>query len=92
MFKISNNIIHYFLFFVKFKKIKGDNKMKTFSYYKKIALIFAIIVIFACAVICTVKITSVYVLKHLEIDYTSNNNIAITYNGETEIYKTPIIQ
>lgn len=66
--------------------------MKTFSNYKKIALIFAIIVIFACAVICTVKITSVYVLKHLEIDYTSNNNIAITYNGETEIYKTPIIQ
>lgn len=66
--------------------------MKTFSNYKKIALIFAIIVIFACAVICTVKITSVYVLKHLEIDYTSNNNITITYNGETEIYKTPIIQ
>ena len=66
--------------------------MKTFSNYKKIALIFAIIVIFACAVICTVKITSVHILKHLEVNYTSNNNIAITYNGETEIYKTPIIQ
>jgi len=66
--------------------------MKTFSNYKKIALIFAIIVIFACTVICTVKITGAYILKHLEVDYTSNNNIAITYNGETEIYNTPIIQ
>ena len=66
--------------------------MKFFSNCKKIALIFAIILIFACAVMCTVKITSAYVLKHLEIDYTSNNNIAITYNGETEIYKTPIIE
>lgn len=66
--------------------------MKTFSNYKKIALIFAIIVIFACTVICTVKITGGYILKHLEVDYTSNNNIAITYNGETEIYNTPIIQ
>lgn len=42
--------------------------MKSFSNCKKIALIFAIIVIFACTVI-----------------------IAVTYNGETEIYKTPII-
>lgn len=66
--------------------------MKTFSNYKKIALIFAIIVIFACTVICTIKITRAYILKHLEVDYTSNNNIAITYNGETEIYNTPIIQ
>lgn len=66
--------------------------MKTFSNYKKIALIFAIIVIFVCTVICTVKITGAYILKHLEVDYTSNNNIAITYNGETEIYNTPIIQ
>lgn len=66
--------------------------MKTFSNYKKIALIFAIIVIFTCTVICTVKITGAYILKHLEVDYTSNNNIAITYNGETEIYNTPIIQ
>lgn len=66
--------------------------MKTFSNYKKIALIFAIIVIFACTVICTVKITGAYILKHLEVDYTLNNNIAITYNGETEIYNTPIIQ
>jgi hypothetical protein len=66
--------------------------MKSFSNCKKIALIFAIIVIFACTVICTVKITGSYILKHLEVDYTSNNNIAITYNGETEIYKTPIIQ
>lgn len=66
--------------------------MKTFSNYKKIALIFAIIVIFACTVICTVKLTKSYILKHLKVDYTSNNNIAITYNGETEIYKTPIIQ
>lgn len=65
--------------------------MKTFSNYKKIALIFAIIVIFACTVICTVKITRSYILKHLEIDYTSNNDIAVTYNGETEIYKIPII-
>lgn len=65
--------------------------MKTFSNYKKIALIFAIIVIFACTVICTVKITRSYILQHLEIDYTSNNDIAVTYNGETEIYKIPII-
>lgn len=85
MFKISNSIIHYFLFFVKCKKIKGGNKMKTFSNYKKIALIFVIIAIFACTVICTVKITGSYILKHLEVDYTSSNNIAITYNGETEI-------
>jgi hypothetical protein len=40
---------------------------------------------------CTVKLTKSYILKHLEVDYTLNNNIAITYNGETEIYKTPII-
>lgn len=66
--------------------------MKSFSNYKKIALIFAIIAIILCIIICTVKITSAYVLKHLEVDYTLNNNIAITYNGETEIYKTPIIQ
>lgn len=56
--------------------------MKSFSNCKKIAF----------AVICTVKITSSYILKHLEVDYTSNNDIAITYNGETEIYKTLIIQ
>lgn len=66
--------------------------MKTFSNYKKIALIFAIIVIFACIIICAVKITGSYILKHLEVDYTLDNNIAITYNGETEIYNTPIIQ
>lgn len=66
--------------------------MKTFSNYKKIALIFAIITIFACIVICTIKMTNAYMLKHLEVDYTSNNDIAVTYNGETEIYKTPIIQ
>lgn len=58
---------------------------------KKIALIFAIIAIILCIIICTVKITSAYVLKHLEVDYTSNNNIAVTYNGDTEIYKIPII-
>lgn len=63
--------------------------MKTFSNYKKIALIFAIIVIILCTIICTVKITGTYILKHLEIDYTSNNNIAVTYNGETEIYHLP---
>ena len=66
--------------------------MKTFSNYKKIALIFAIIAIFACTIMCTVKLTKSYILKHLEVDYTSNNNIAITYDGETEIYKTPIIE
>lgn len=66
--------------------------MKTFSNYKKIALIFAIIAIFACAVILTVQITGSYIPKHLEVDYTSNNDIAVTYNGDTEIYKTPIIQ
>lgn len=67
--------------------------MKTFSNYKKIALFFVIIaVIFACTVICTVKNTGAYILKHLEIDYTSNHNITVTYNGETEIYKTPIVQ
>lgn len=66
--------------------------MKTFSNYKKIALFFAIIVIFACTIMCTVKLTKSYILKHLEVDYTSNNNIAITYNGETEIYETPIIE
>lgn len=65
--------------------------MKSFSNSKKIALIISIIVIILCAIICTVKITGFYILKHLEVDYTSNNNIAITYNGETEIYKTPII-
>lgn len=48
--------------------------MKTFSNYKKIALIFAIIAIFACTVICTVKITGSYILKHLEVDYTLSNN------------------
>ena len=62
--------------------------MKSFSNCKKIALIIAII---AFAVICTVKLTKSYILKHLEVDYTLNNNIAVTYNGETEIYKTPII-
>lgn len=41
--------------------------MKTFSNYKKIALIFVIIAIFACTVICTVKITGSYILKHTEI-------------------------
>lgn len=64
--------------------------MKSFSNSKKIALIISIIVIILWAIICTVKITGFYILKHLEVDYTSNN-IAITYNGETEIYKTPII-
>lgn len=27
----------------------------------------------------------------LEVDYTPNNDIAVTYDGNTEIYKTPII-
>lgn len=58
---------------------------------EKIVLTFEIIAIILCIIICTIKITESYILKHLEIDYTSNNNIAVTYNGNTEIYKTPII-
>ncbi len=65
--------------------------MKSFSKCKKIALIFEIITLILCSIICTVKITESYVLKHLEVDYTPNNDIAVTYNGNTEIYKTPII-
>nr|DAE93729.1 MAG TPA: hypothetical protein [Caudoviricetes sp.] len=58
---------------------------------QKIILIFEIIGVILCIILCTVKITESYILKHLEIDYTSNNDIAVTYNGNTEIYKTPVI-
>lgn len=58
---------------------------------EKIVLTVEIIAIILCIIICTVKITESYILKHLEIDYTPNNDIAVTYNGDTEIYKTPII-
>lgn len=62
--------------------------MKTMQ---KIVLIVEIIAVILCIILCTVKITESYIMEHLEIDYTSNNDIAVTYNGNTEIYKTPII-
>lgn len=65
--------------------------MKSFSKCQKIALIFEIIAVILCIILCTVKITESYILKHLEVDYTPNNDIAVTYDGNTEIYKTPII-
>lgn len=58
---------------------------------EKIVLTVEIIAIILCIILCTVKITESYTLKHLEVDYTTNNNIAVTYKGNTEIYKTPII-
>ena len=62
--------------------------MKTMQ---KIVLIVEIIAVILCIILCTVKIIESYIMEHLEIDYTSNNDIAVTYNGNTEIYKTPII-
>lgn len=57
---------------------------------KKIVFIASLIIAVIIAIIATYNITAMNVISNLEIDYTSDNkNIAITYDGETEIYEIP---
>lgn len=57
---------------------------------KKIVFIASLIIAVIIAIIATYNITAMNVISNLEIDYTSDNqNIAVTYDGETEIYNIP---
>ena len=57
---------------------------------KKIIFIASLIIAVIIAIIATYNITAMNVISNLEIDYTSDNkNIAVTYDGETEIYEIP---
>lgn len=57
---------------------------------KKIILVISIFVAIIITAIITYNATTMIVISNLEIDYTNNNeNISITYDGETEIYNIP---
>lgn len=57
---------------------------------KKIILVMSIFVAIIITAIITYNATTMIVISNLEIDYTNNNeNINITYDGETEIYNIP---
>lgn len=57
---------------------------------KKIVFIASLIIAVIIAIVATYNITAMNVVSSLEIDYTSDNkNIAVTYDGETEIYNIP---
>lgn len=56
---------------------------------KKIILVISILIAIIFTVIITYNITAMNVISNLEIDYTNNNHIAVTYDGETEIYNIP---
>lgn len=57
---------------------------------KKIVFIASLIIAVIIAIVATYNITVMNVVSNLEIDYTSDNkNIAVTYDGETEIYNIP---
>lgn len=57
---------------------------------KKIILVISIFVAIIITTIITYNATTMIVISNLEIDYTNNNeNISITYDGETEIYNIP---
>lgn len=57
---------------------------------KKIVFIASLIIAVIIAIVTTYNITAMNVVSNLEIDYTSDNkNIAVTYDGETEIYNIP---
>ena len=57
---------------------------------KKIVFISSLIIAVIIAIVTTYNITAMNVVSNLEIDYTSDNkNIAVTYDGETEIYNIP---
>lgn len=58
---------------------------------KKIILVISIFVAIIITAIITYNATTMIVISNLEIDYTSDNkNIAVTYDGETEIYEIPL--
>ena len=56
---------------------------------KKIVFIASLIIAVIIAIVATYNITAMNVIGNLEINYTNNNNIAVTYDGETEIYNIP---
>lgn len=57
---------------------------------KKIILVISIFVAIIVTAIITYNATTMIVISNLEVDYTNNNeNISITYDGETEIYEIP---
>lgn len=57
---------------------------------KKIVFIASLIIAVIIAIVATYNITAMNVVSNLEIDYTSDKkNIAVTYDGETEIYNIP---
>ncbi len=56
---------------------------------KKIILVISIFVAIIITAIITYNATTMIVISNLEIDYTNNENISITYDGETEIYNIP---
>ena len=57
---------------------------------KKIVFIASLIIAVIIAIVATYNITAMKVVSNLEINYTSDNkNIAVTYDGETEIYNIP---
>lgn len=56
---------------------------------KKIILVISILIAIIFTAIITYNITAMNVISNLEIDYTNNNDIAVTYDGETEIYNIP---
>lgn len=56
---------------------------------KKIILVISILIAIIFTAIITHNITAMNVISNLEIDYTNNNDIAVTYDGETEIYNIP---
>lgn len=56
---------------------------------KKIVFIASLIIAVIIAIVATYNITAMNVIGNLEIDYTNNNDIAVTYDGETEIYNIP---
>lgn len=58
---------------------------------KKIILVISIFVAIIITAIITYNATTMIVISNLEVDYTNNNeNISITYDGETEIYNIPL--
>lgn len=56
---------------------------------KKIVFIASLIIAVIIAIVATYNITAMNVISNLEIDYTNSNHIAVTYDGETEIYNIP---
>lgn len=58
---------------------------------KKIVFIASLIIAVIIAIVATYNITAMNIVSNLELDYTSDNkNIAVTYDGETEIYNIPL--